>query len=813
MKVFISSTFCDLDEERDYIVRKIFPKLRADFPDADISEVDLRWGITAEDSRNRMVTDLCLRYLHAAKPFFVGIIGDRYGSIFPQDEVYISDEVETLYPRLRQDLHERRSITEIEILNGVFRQAYGDMKAVFFIKVPDPVSPYSGEDSEQFEKLNRLKAFLRSQKKHKVIEYRELSAFDKLYDFLKEEIKTYKFFEKESILDRHAAILRQAKETLGSYRKTAPLSVKALQPAIDALDHSDAGIILESFSGMGMSTALAMLGSGKEDITTDRLFIHIYGERLDLPVHPQDFADYFMLAAKDVLEDLSAKGIEVIPKPKGLLGRLLQRKSDNRSLDDPEVLALAVSSHRWCVVLDNSDNATAMTVNPLAAIADGMTECAACLERLGVKTDIKVLFAATASTTGLPTLPKVKTMLYGSFDKAAFVTGYLSTFQKRLSPSSLDNILNAPCLQNPTLAKWICDYLREFSSFENLDAMTSRIRTIRSGEEIIRLFIDRLKEIGQTEFRYTAHMLWIHRSGISEHDIIHMSGLNTFKLNYILASMRKFLKQDSSRGLYFRNNYVAFVMMKYAPYSPDYARELAIKNTPRFFGNIKELFSAEHFLIMSNKQGWWWYSNSWMSIIPDKVPQQLSATMHKAFGIGVPQQQREMARLILISAFGGFSVENAHKAFQKFRYDRIFSITSEMTSLAAAKNKGASINEDRFSQLAKEREKMLTARNPNRRELLNYIEALLWSGDSKALAVEVGNPTVVNYVWSTACYLGAWKWLIDTCGTPLKQDDIRSNSLFINGAMAKVAVILGDRDAAAYYSSPAATKGGKTDAD
>ena len=48
LRVFISSTFRDLQEEREHLVKKIFPEIRALWraPGVIYMEIDLRWGLT-----------------------------------------------------------------------------------------------------------------------------------------------------------------------------------------------------------------------------------------------------------------------------------------------------------------------------------------------------------------------------------------------------------------------------------------------------------------------------------------------------------------------------------------------------------------------------------------------------------------------------------------------------------------------------------------------------------------------------------------------------------------------------------------------
>lgn len=53
IRVFLSSTFRDFAEERDLLVRRVFPTLRSRLKDRFVKlvDVDLRWGITAEEAQ------------------------------------------------------------------------------------------------------------------------------------------------------------------------------------------------------------------------------------------------------------------------------------------------------------------------------------------------------------------------------------------------------------------------------------------------------------------------------------------------------------------------------------------------------------------------------------------------------------------------------------------------------------------------------------------------------------------------------------------------------------------------------------------
>ena len=81
MRVFVSSTFRDMQAERDALVKRVFPLLRRACEARSVAwgEVDLRWGITSEDVAEGGVLPICLAEIDACRPFFLCLLGERYG--------------------------------------------------------------------------------------------------------------------------------------------------------------------------------------------------------------------------------------------------------------------------------------------------------------------------------------------------------------------------------------------------------------------------------------------------------------------------------------------------------------------------------------------------------------------------------------------------------------------------------------------------------------------------------------------------------------------------------------------------------------
>ena len=81
VRVFISSTFRDFGVERDLLTKRVFPELRRRARDrfVEVIGVDLRWGITEAQSQKGETLPICLREIERSRPYFIGLLGERYG--------------------------------------------------------------------------------------------------------------------------------------------------------------------------------------------------------------------------------------------------------------------------------------------------------------------------------------------------------------------------------------------------------------------------------------------------------------------------------------------------------------------------------------------------------------------------------------------------------------------------------------------------------------------------------------------------------------------------------------------------------------
>jgi len=162
IRVFISSTFRDMEADRNELVKQVFPKLRRLCEERGVvwGEVDLRWGITDEQSAEGEVLPICLEEIERCRPYFIGILGERYG--WTPDS--IDADLLARQPWLKK--HKKKSVTELEIIHGVLDNPEMAKRAYFYFRDPAYVEGKSNDfseelDSDDAKKLEELKQTIR----------------------------------------------------------------------------------------------------------------------------------------------------------------------------------------------------------------------------------------------------------------------------------------------------------------------------------------------------------------------------------------------------------------------------------------------------------------------------------------------------------------------------------------------------------------------------------------------------------------------------------------------------------------------------
>lgn len=125
VSIFVSSTFVDMQAERDALRDVVLPRLR-EFGaryGVSIDIVDLRWGIDTsrldEGAQDSKILRSCMAEIDRCRPFFLVMLGDRYGYAPPDSE-------------------DRRSVTEREIDHALRRGVGEDGLLCYFRSIANP---------------------------------------------------------------------------------------------------------------------------------------------------------------------------------------------------------------------------------------------------------------------------------------------------------------------------------------------------------------------------------------------------------------------------------------------------------------------------------------------------------------------------------------------------------------------------------------------------------------------------------------------------------------------------------------------------
>jgi nephrocystin-3 len=177
IRVFISSTFRDFMEERELLAKQVFPALnrRARERGVELVEVDLRWGVTQEQVEDGHALEICLKEIERCRPYFIGMLGDSYGSLPQPPEADITPLQHWPWLEERPWLEQRigsASYTDLEIEHSlqVLRDPAMEGRAFFYFRKPtySDQKANAGEEGwrsdseEEREKLQLLRDRIRN---------------------------------------------------------------------------------------------------------------------------------------------------------------------------------------------------------------------------------------------------------------------------------------------------------------------------------------------------------------------------------------------------------------------------------------------------------------------------------------------------------------------------------------------------------------------------------------------------------------------------------------------------------------------------
>jgi tetratricopeptide (TPR) repeat protein len=510
IRLFVSSTFLDMQAERNHLVTVVFPQLRRLCESRGVTwgEVDLRWGVTDEDAAEGKILPICFEEINRCRPYFISLLGERYGWV-PQS---IPEELLKREAWLREELTARKSVTELEALHGALRNPALATHAYFYFRDPtylqsisEPEQRYfASEKPEDQAKLKRLKERIRQSGLPVREDYPDAKTLGELVlaDLTVVINECWPEGSQPDPLTRealdHAAYARSRQRVyIGRPEYFTRLDAYAA-------GSSDQPLVILGESGVGKSALLANWAARYRQ------------------AHPDAFVFEHYIGATPASADWAAMLRRILGEFKRWLGLTqdIPERPDALRSAFPDWLHMAAARSRVILVLDAFNQLEDRDAAPdLAWLPPVMPE--------NVRLIISTLPSRALDEIIKRHWPSLKVEPLRFEERRRLVVEYLAQHAKKLSSPRVDRIVNAAQSANPLYLRVLLDEMRIFGVHERLEERIGYYLQANSPYELYRKVIARWKEnygAGTSLVSDTLSLLWAARRGLTEAELLDTLG-------------------------------------------------------------------------------------------------------------------------------------------------------------------------------------------------------------------------------------------------------------------------------------------------
>ncbi len=554
IRVFISSTFRDMQEERDYLVRQVFPAIRRACRERQVefTEIDLRWGVTSEEAEHGKVVRICLEEINRCRPYFLSLLGERYGWAPVHADIDHLDELLELFPSLELSLKAGHSVTEMEILHGVLDNPDMDEHCFFYLRdraLTETLAAKSGvpgdyleTDVSAKEKLICLKDRIRESK----FPVREgYNNIEEQGEWIKQDLLAV--LDQRYPLDQTPSPLQAERLAHQTYARDRCLAYIANPEDLNELDTynkaaGNSALVVTGASGMGKSALLSYWINQQRDLQPERFIIEHY-------VGISGDADPVAILRRIMTEINDRTGdTEIIPS-----------KADDVIRDFPLWLGRVRANDPLLLVLDGLNQIEAQHSNWLPSFWPE---------------NVKAIFSVIPGEQ----LEALKNRNWRVWtvepltveNRKTLIKDWLALYRKGLSPEQIDKIASASACGNPLYLRTVLEELRIFGYFEGLD---TRINGLLQAEDPFQLFdlvLDRLEsDFGKDNVSQIMQGLWAARRGLSETELVGVTGLSRLAISTLLLSVDTHFARRGGLLAFFHDYLRQAVQQRYVPIEND----------------------------------------------------------------------------------------------------------------------------------------------------------------------------------------------------------------------------------------------------
>ncbi len=533
VRVFISSTFRDFEQERNLLAKEVFPELRRRARErfVEVMEVDLRWGITQEQSEQGLTLPICLREIERARPYFIGLLGERYGWT-PTPGQY-SELLLDQHAWLKEHMG-GTSVTELEILHGVLRDPAMAGRAYFYFRDPaysaDKGPDFRSEGAIERAKLDELKSKIRSSG-FPVVEYATPHAvaqriIDDLWSRIDEQ---YPADEVPDELERE----RRSHESYAAERRRVfvgqEATVAALLGRLESADAASHLTVVTGESGTGKSALLAnVLEQYRAKHPHDQVIEHYLA------------AGYGAADPAKILRRLAAE----IKRFTGTLKEIEQ--SDDLLMQQlaewlAEASAWAQQAGRSVIIALNGLD----KLNGSRSLAWLPRQLPPHVRVVVSKIELGIL-GADHAVQAVPI--EISVQAATPIAASAFLEHVLNSRGKHLPAREIERIIAHPRATLPIFLKTLVDELSVYGSFEGLPGRISQCLAAAEPDDLFEVILARLEDdMGRDSVQKPLEAIWAAPGGLSDAELVGFAGVTPLELARLKLALGDALHED--RGM------------------------------------------------------------------------------------------------------------------------------------------------------------------------------------------------------------------------------------------------------------------------
>ena len=510
VRVFVSSTFRDMRAERDELVKHIFPQLRKLCEQRGVTwtDVDLRWGITDKQVDEGKVLPICLAEINNCRPFFIGLLGERYGWV--PERGAISDDLIAEQPWLAEHLD--HSVTELEILHGVLNDPAMANRACFYFRDPAYVETVPAADRVDFvesdaagrEKLLALKDRIRQS---------GLALYED-------------YSNPQALAERVLGDLTTAiNQEFPPGTEPDPLSAEAAEHEAFAVSRARVYVGRDEYfarlddHAAGKGPPLVVLGesgSGKSALLANWA-LRYRSQKRDEPL-----LMHFIGA--------SAYSADWVAMLRRIMGELRRRfdidgeiptEPDDLRAEFANWLHIASARGRVVLVLDALNQLEDRDQAPDLAWLPGAIPA-------NVRLIVSTLPGRSMDALANRDWPTMTVELLTLDERRRFIADYLATYTRSLDEARTKRIASAPQSANPLYLQTLLDELRVVGAHERLSEQIDGYLAAQSVPQLYEQILTRYEADYQRDrpnlVRDAMRLIWSARRGLSETELLELLG-------------------------------------------------------------------------------------------------------------------------------------------------------------------------------------------------------------------------------------------------------------------------------------------------